>query len=146
MKKFVSFALAFAALCSPVCAEAPAFDFSGLTLDQLISIQQQITSKMWETDEWQEVEVPVGVYRIGQDIPAGHWTISRKSRSTMLVWGSALDESKTDIASGCTYSYELVDGDNISSVSWELTEGSYLVINNAPAVFTPFAGITLGFK
>lgn len=146
MKKLVSFIIAFAALCSPVCAEAPAFDFSGLSLDQLISIQQQITSKMWETDEWQEVEVPAGVYKIGQDIPAGHWTISRKSRSPFLVWGSALDDSKTDIAKGCMFSCEVVDGDAILSVSWELTEGSYLIISNAPAVFTPFAGITLGFK
>ena len=132
-----------------------AVDLSGMTFDELLALKEQINAALWASDEWQEVTVPAGVYEIGKDIPAGHWTIRPVDGETARVyWGSSLDESKTDIPLLSLYTYEQITSpadtyakyNNIESVSWDLTAGSFVVIKDSAVVFSPFAGIDLGFK
>lgn len=148
MKKLVSLVVALVLVSSVALATTAAFDFSGLTLAQLVEVQQQLNLAMWATEEWQEVEVPAGVYEIGKDIPAGYWTLSPKSGRYVIVrWGTALDSSKTDLDGyESRLAQEGLDGDDVANVSWELTDGTYLVIESGSVIFTPFAGHKLGFK
>ena len=148
MKKLVALVVALVLVSSVALATTVAFDFSGLTLAQLVEVQQQLNLAMWATEEWQEVEVPAGVYEIGKDIPAGHWTISPEPGEYVIVrWGTALDSSKTDLDGYGSYlAQEGLDGDEVANVSWELTDGTYLIVESGSVIFTPFAGHKLGFK
>lgn len=148
MKKLVILVVSLVLVSSAALATTAAFDFSGLSLAQLVEVQQQLNLAMWATDEWQEVEVPAGVYEIGKDIPAGYWTISPEPGEYVIVrWGTALDSSKTDLAGYGSYlAQEGLDGDEVANVSWELTDGTYLIIESGSVIFTPFSGHKLGFK
>ncbi len=57
-------------------AEKSAFDLQGLSFNELLALREQINLAIWNSNEWQCVEVPAGNYTIGIDIPAGYWTIS----------------------------------------------------------------------
>lgn len=45
--------------------------YTGMSLSELQAEITEILQAMWKTDEWQEVEVPAGVYKVGEEIPAG---------------------------------------------------------------------------
>lgn len=151
--KRVAALIALAALlAAPARAE---IDLSGLSLAELVELKQQITIAMWETEEWQEVEVPVGMYEIGVDIPAGYWTITAVyNDSSALTWGYQVEEGRAHIARDSQIEYALITAktspswpiNQIESVSWELINGTFLRVGGAPVIFTPFTGHDLGFK
>lgn len=123
-------------------ADFAQIDFGGMSLAELIEARQQIQQAMWETDEWQSVEVPPGIYKIGEDIPAGHWTITGTA-CLSLFWGKGVDEYGVDL----TDTIDFLILDEGESVSWELVDGTYIKIGTMPAVFTPYIGKPdLGFK
>lgn len=133
----------------PAATQSPVafgqIDFGNMTLAELIDARRQIQQAMWETDEWQCVEVPEGVYEIGVDIPAGHWTITLAG-STCMEWGTELDEYGANVVYG-----SIIDSVNKwedpKNVSWNMAEGTYLYISGKPVIFTPYAGKPdLGFK
>lgn len=73
MKKLVSFFLTALLLFS--AASADPVDLSGLSFDELVALRDQINLAIWNSQEWQEVTVPAGIWQVGKDIPAGHWSI-----------------------------------------------------------------------
>ena len=152
MKKLVSLLILCALLTAPALAE---IDLSGMTFEELVDLRAQVDLAIFASDGWQEVTVPAGAYVIGRDIPAGYWTIAPVSGAWAdVTWGSRFDASGTDIDWDNKYASEIIlsstasiyrTGD-IESVSWELKEGTVLLIEHASVVFTPFAGHNLGFK
>lgn len=75
MKKLFLVFLAAALLISAT-ASADLPDLSGLSFDELIALREQINLAIWQSQDWQEVTIPAGVWQVGVDIPAGYWTIS----------------------------------------------------------------------
>ena len=153
LKKGIAAATLAALLAMPVAHAT--VDLSGMSFDELLALKEQVNAALWASDEWEEVTVPAGVYEIGRDIPAGHWTIRPVDGETARVyWGSELDESKTEIPTLSLYTYEQVTSpwdsyakyNNIESVSWDLLDGSFIVAKDSAVVFSPFAGLDLGFK
>jgi len=71
MRKIIAVLIMFALIASSACA----MDLSGLSLDELHEIRKQVSAEILSRSEWGEVTVPVGFYVVGEDIPAGHWTI-----------------------------------------------------------------------
>lgn len=133
------------------------FDLSGLTFEELVDLRDQINLAIWNSQEWQEVEVPKGVWIVGKDIPAGKWTIKAASGMTAYVyWGDTLDEAGT----GISYSSRIFEYENLYSVShrfyekgyatevtWNLRNGQYFIVESGIALFTPYVGKpSLGFK
>ena len=151
----VALLLAFGS-CAPA-EGADAFDFSGFSLAELAELQSRITLAMFETDEWQEVEVPQGVYKIGEDIPAGKWTIRAIDGGRAYVyWGDVLSASGLSIsASGRIYAYgnlysktaptyQVTDR---TEITFDMQYGQYFIVDMGVAVFTPYAGAPkLNFK
>lgn len=160
---------------SPAAAELSQFsisetDFSGMSLKDLLDLQQRIILAMWESDEWQEVEVPTGLYRIGKDIPAGHWTIKPNGGYATVTYGDKVDKSLIGISyDSDTYEYKslrapeaslnsvysaylgdeyaaLFDSAYDSNWSVNLVEGYFIHIEDGPVLFTPYAGVELGFR
>ena len=149
-KKLAALALAAALAAAP--AQAVVYDLSGMTLADLIELQQQVTAAMWATEEWQEVTVPPGVYQIGVDIPAGYWKISAPDKAhCFAAWGPELDETGTKVANA--YDFESIVsstspyyGNNEAQyVAWDMDEGYFEVAVGA-VIFTPYTGHDLGFK
>lgn len=139
-------------------ATATTFDLSGMSYEELVALKDQINLAMWNSQEWQEVTVPQGVWLVGSDIPAGHWTITTKAKWSYIQIGTALDATKKDIdiwKSDWFYSesvynpnYRLYEaGSDKTEIDLELKNGTYVVIEDGDAVFTPYTGKPgLGFK
>lgn len=155
MKKVACILLVFCLFSSVAIAES--IDLSGMTIEELVALQERCQLEIMKSDKWQEVTVPAGVYQIGKEIPAGHWTIKPIDGETAEVsWGTALDESKAGIDTWNTrfVNFEQITSptasyakyNNIESVSWELRDGDYLIIQSSAVVFTPYAGVSFTFK
>ena len=155
MRRLLSslFALALLLLLAPACFAD--FDLSGLSFDELVALRDQINLAIWNSQEWQEVEVPQGVWQVGADIPAGKWTITCSTGSMCLIHvGSELDASGAAVK----YPYKadatltnpggiFFDPGDRTSFDVELSSGDYVEISGTSAVFSPYAGKpSLGFK
>lgn len=153
MKRVFSFVLCIAALfCMCSCAFAEV-DLSGMSFDELVALKDQINLAIWNSAEWQEVEVPQGVWEVGADIPAGKWTIkATEGKISAVIIGNKL------MNGGSSVNYEY--GESIYSETSplyssgsrleyqvDLESGQYVEITINSAIFTPYAGKpSLGFK
>ncbi len=54
---------------------AEEIDLYNMTYNELLQLQQQVNTALWNSDGWNEVTVPPGVYEVGKDIPAGRYTV-----------------------------------------------------------------------
>lgn len=155
MKKVISFVLCLALCCSVALAEV---NLSGMSFDELVALKDKINLAIWNSQEWQEVTVPQGVWLVGEDIPEGHWTISCKTKYSRIQLGTALDAAKQDIDawnSSFYVSEQVVNpqykyyepGTDKTEVNFDLKAGTYVVIDQGDVVFTPYTGKpSLGFK
>lgn len=141
MKKIIT-AIVALIVCATGASAATEFDLSGMSLDELIALQQQVQMAMWETDDWQEVEVPQGIYKIGVDIPAGMWTITTFDFIASLSYAGRVNEYNTDVDDEIS-DQVLEAGD---SLTWNLVEGTYLMIEYGSVIFTEPTAPNLGFK
>lgn len=140
MKRILAFILVMLVAALPACAE---IDLSSMSFDDLLALQEKVVKEITSRAEWKEVAVPPGIYEVGVDIPVGKWTIT-STDTVSLTWGSALDEYKADIP----YSAEIADEalwNEGESVSWELIEGTFIMIKYNTVIFTPYVKQSLGF-
>ena len=128
-------------------ASAEVFDLSGMSYDELIALKEQINLAIWNSAEWEEVEVPQGVYQVGVDIPAGHWTLKCADKWfwSVISWGESLSESGESIELEGRYSlYNEVynksydEGTGATEYSCEVRNGEYIVIEYGSIVFMPY--------
>jgi len=159
MKRF--FCLFACVVFLPFAALADLPDLSGLSFDELVQLKDQINLAIWNSEDWQEVTIPVGMYKIGEDIPAGRWTITPYPDSYCSLWyGDVVNESGTDAG----YGWDIING-YVGSVSTRVNkDGSWkdpekphfvdLVLKDGwyikaavPLIFTPYNGKPdFGFK
>lgn len=158
MKKILALILVMLSFASVAFAGSD-FDLSGLTYDELVALKDQINLAMWNSEEWQEVIVPQGVWLVGEDIPEGHWTIScAGGYCTNLSFGTKLDETGksidywnselcfSDTVYGTDSSFFDPKSDKVIT-DFELKDGTYVIIETSNAIFTPYSGKpSLGFK
>ena len=130
-------------------------DLSGMSYDELVALKDRINMAIWESGEWQEVTVPQGVWVVGEDIPAGKWTVlAPEGKYNYVKWGSNLDDSGTKLktfdGNEMIYSpsYKKFDPlEDRSQLDIELFDGMYFYVDDGTAIFTPYAGKpSLGFK
>ena len=163
MKRILAFLVALllivpSAFADPLVTTAGSIDLSGLSYNELVALKDRINLAIWESDEWQEVTVPQGVWEVGVDIPEGHWTIKTEASSCYITITDALDASgkDDDIWNGDLYYAESIkssknmffDAENDrTEIDVELLKGMYVIIDYGSAIFTPYAGKpSLGFK
>lgn len=157
MKRILALILTMVALAAiPLSAHAEEkkIDLSGLTYNELVELKDQINLAMWECDEWQEVEVPQGVWKVGEDIPAGKWTIKETDGNEGFVYvGSKLMEGGarvdwSEFSRIVSEKHKKFDASkHVSEWTIELKDGQYVQVDSATVVFTPYAGKpSLGFK
>lgn len=127
-------------------------DLSALSFSQLAALRDRCQAEMMKRDEWQEVTVPVGVYLVGEDIPAGHWSFRQDTSVKALLYvgisygdiltaDGRVDAFKSTIYHGITFSEARPTADLI------LEEGYYLQVSSGPVIVTPYTGKPdLGFN
>ena len=94
--------------------------------------------------DFKTVKVPPGVYAVGKDIPAGKWTIIATEGACEVYWGKALDEYGASVP----YSNRIAtidDWGTQSSATWDLVEGTFIVVNRKAVTFTTYVPVSLGF-
>lgn len=156
MKKLIAILMIVAVmLCS--AAHAESIDLSGLSFQELAALRDRAQMEMMQRDEWQQVTVPQGVWRVGVDIPAGMWMVKcTVGWYTLFSWGDALDDSEQEIdyytdRNDTVFIYNpdhknTRPGDQLDYV-FAVRDGEYIVIDEAPATFTAYSGRPgLGFK
>ena len=144
MKKIGIIVLALMMILSVSIASAEDIDLSALTFDELAALETRIIKEMMSKPEYKEVIVPVGVYKVGEDIPVGKWTISGCDGAGNVTWGKGIDPYGVEIP----YEMQITDytyWDNDDSISWDLTDGTYIVIAISSAKFSPYIPKSLGF-
>ena len=151
MKKLLTMILILALLV-PFSALADLPSLDGLSFDELVELREQLNLAIWNSKEWKEVTVPIGPWKVGEDIPAGTWTISVPSDDP---------DQRTYIEYCDTLEPGGVDGDVINSkifycqwlrsktsddeyypdrIDLQVFDGMYVVVMYGPALFTPYAG------
>ena len=153
MKKVLAILAAFVLICSAAVAD---INLSGMNYDELVALKDQIDLAIWNSAEWQEVSVPQGTYKIGEDIPAGHWTVKAASGSVCTVtycdtvdeFGNADWHGEMDVEALVAEDTSVYDEANdLAQVDFDMKEGWYVVIEMGGVVFTPYSGKpSLGFK
>ena len=148
-------ALLFVLVFFPVLSLSDLPDISGLSYDELVQLRNQINLALWNSSEWQEVTVPAGTWKIGEDIPAGHWSISMSGHGLISVYYcEKVDEFGEPVFFGAKYTRKDLASEDFKAfnetynhvVDFELQEGWYLYFTKE-VIFTPYTGKPdLGFK
>lgn len=155
MKKLLAVFLILALMVPTALAES--IDLSGLAFDDLVALRDRINLAIWQSAEWQEVTVPQGVWKVGEDIPAGHWTIMAADGAyAMIEYGDVLTESNSISWSSSIYIIENIksvtsriynENSDRTQIDIDMKDGFYIEISSGSVVFTPYTGKpSLGFK
>lgn len=146
MKKRIALVLALVLALSLVSVSLAESKYESYTFDQLQAEYLAVLEAMWKTEEWQSVEVPAGVYQVGVEIPAGEWTLSNDSYFLVVI-GTKLDATKTEIASGSVTAHALVEKEDYKN-GWTvaLTSGEFIVISEVVYFSVPVKGQGFTFK
>lgn len=138
----------------------------GLSYEELIARKNQINLAIWRSQEWQEVTVPQGTWKVGEDIPAGTWVVKCADmgrtnymlRYCEIQWGESLHKSGQYVNWSGRYDTNINiynpnhrDYETGLMTEYILTveDGDYIIISGTynQAVFTPYTGKpSLGFK
>lgn len=154
MKRILSFVLCLFVIVSLSATSFAEIDLSGMSFDELVALKEQINLAIWNCQEWQEVDVPQGVWEVGADIPSGKWTITTKpGGSVMVCVGDEVISGGTEVSAftlEAIYSPDAPFFDENSDVtSWtiELEDGLFVEVSGGIAIFSPYSGKpSLGFK
>lgn len=154
MKRF--FCILFALALLPVAALADLPDLSGLSFDELVTLRGQLNLAIWNSSSWQEVSVPPGVWEIGVDIPAGHWSVrpAEGCGPDYIVYASASKDNGHDVdLSGdhimeclCDPSARFYSAEYMTTADFVMESGHFVRLN-CTMIFSPYTGKPdLGFR
>lgn len=131
-KKILSVILTLCLL--PVIALAEV-DLSAMSVDELIALNKAVVMELMSRKDFKEVAVPAGTYKVGEDIPAGTYTV--KAEGDQYIALNVLDKN-----GNYTLKMYIVEEDNpIGKLALE--DGETVATMGGIVIFTPYAG--LGF-
>lgn len=130
-------------------------ELSDYSYSELVDLQAKINLAIWESDTWQSVTVPEGMWKIGVDIPAGKWVITPFPENMLtLTYGAELNAGGNGVKGSSGGFIEFVYGEGhifldegeSSSITVTLKNGYYLDISGTSVVFEPYTPPTFTFK
>lgn len=154
MKKLLTIILTIV-LILPAAALSETATLSDYSVAELEYMLAVVRNEILSRYEYGEVTVPPGHYVVGEDIPAGHWTIKYAPGEIGIV--SYFKEANTTGIEPADTLYDF-NGWNIGDpehdlgslynnreIDLQLTEGYHLNVEIGSVVFVPFAGRTSPF-
>ena len=130
MKKIIC--LLLIACMIPVIASADMF--TNMPYSELIKLHRELVQEIMSRSEWKEVEVPGGTWIVGEDIPAGTYSIHPTSRGGFI--NIYTDKEKLIIYQGIRKETQTIG-------KIELLEGYRVEISDGSLIFAP--PVLLGF-
>lgn len=147
MKRMTCFVFIITILLTSISISLAAdIDLSGMTYTELINLQARVQRAIMETEEWQEVNVPAGLYQVGVDIPAGKWNVTMLNKWARIKIGSKLESNQNEVSSKSPDYYTVQINKDVPSQVISFLDGQYVEIYNAGVVFTTPTGSSLTFK
>lgn len=154
MKRLFALLLLLALLISSAAADP--LDLSGMSFEELVDLRDQLNLAIWNSQEWQEVTVPAGVWIVGQDIPAGHWSIRVAGDCDVILvsYFDKLDDAGLSVGPGSYLFHQTIATPGLSgfgevnaeAVDIDMREGWFFKCDGA-VIFTPYSGKPdLGFN
>ena len=128
MKRLLSILLLIICITVPALAE----DLSSMSYDDLIRLRNQLTAEIMSRPEWKQVTVPTGSWTVGEDIPAGYYSVT--ATDTPVIISAAAPGERNDFYIG------LGEGETAGKI--QLVEG-HVFRTLAPVIFAP--PVSLGF-
>lgn len=154
MKRF--FFLFLAALLLISSAAADPVDLSGMSYDELVALRDQLNLAIWNSQEWQEVTVPEGIWIVGQDIPAGHWSVRVAAEHDYfyISYFDILNEIEKRPGNGARLVQQDIASPGYSAFGETTPESTDVILEEGwyfkcggTVIFTPYAGKPdLGFQ
>lgn len=150
------FVLLLAAIFLSGSAAADPVDLSGMSFDDLVALRDQLNLAIWNSQEWQEVTVPAGLWIVGQDIPAGHWSIHVAGSCDIILvsYFDKLDDAGLSVGPGSYLFSQTIATPGLSgfgevnaeTVDIDMQEGWFFK-NAGAVIFSPYTGKPdLGFR
>ena len=131
MKRFITLLLIIVCITCSANAET---DLSSLSYTDLLALQKAVVAEIISRPEWKQVEVPVGQWIIGEDIPEGYYSITAPKDHLVIVKSTPIGSTSFDF-------YQVLGkGETAGKVF--LKAGCVLEINEAVILSPP---ISLGF-
>lgn len=135
MKRIIILAL-IVLMAIPAAAED--LDLAKLSYADLAALGKKCQDEMITRPEWKQAKVPQGIYLIGEDIPAGKYTISAMASSS---------ETRIDILRSDAEDWEIGDsfylGTSFNEMTVNLTlyNGDQITIAFGSVTFSPFVSL-----
>lgn len=138
------FCVLFILILLPIVSFSEQFDPSGLSYFELMGLLGRVERALWACDEWTSVEVPSGVYKIGEEIPACHWSIQAYDGTFMIIYGTELESHGASIKHDSIIWSGFISNEPqfpnmLHQLDIILEDGNYLELQGK-AVFYPFTG------
>lgn len=125
-------------VCITSCAAASGIDFSRMTFNQLRELVNAINAEIVSRPEWKKATVPGGEWVVGVDIPAGTYSITPVSSSSLIqIWRKAIDNYNNN---GLVFNQNVKQKDPIGRI---VLEAGWIFTNSNAVIFTP--PVSLGF-
>lgn len=137
MKRLFAVCMILVLICAAISASAGTLDLSSMTYQDLVQLQRKVVFEIMGRPEWRQVTVPAGTWRVGDDIPAGYYSISTEGRALVCVWL----RNKDDYADNGRYYYDILTADKPCGKI--ILKTGMLVDTDAPVIFAP--PMSLGF-
>ena len=152
MKRFVGLLLVLMVFtCGTAAAEH--IDMTGISYEELAELVTRAHYEMMQSDEWEEVQVPIGLYLIGRDIPAGKWEVEVDGNlygmSVIYFLGVKLNENKTELDAWDTKTSFITISPNSTGraiTTITLQTGYYFQVASYPCIFRHYSGTPFTFK
>ena len=139
MKKSLILSLCFVLSFCFIANAAAEIDLSNMSFDELLELQTQVNQAIFNSDKWKEVEVPMGVWDVGKDIPAGRYELSPGSNASTYTYPYVvyyLDRSeKSGTPDKIRGQYRIKVGETLVI---ELFDGNVLKIEDTSVIFKPY--------
>lgn len=139
MKKLITVVLILALLMtSAALADVP--DISGLTKEELVELNQQIGLKLFSEKLINGVHIPIGVYTVGEDIPAGSYRVKlENNQDNSVISLNYIDDEGKKRVSGSFALGDIYGAYEVGKMTLE--NGQIVIIDFAPVVFFPYSGL-----
>lgn len=112
------------------------FAFEELNYGELVELYSKAGRAIWNTEKWSSVVVPIGLWQIEKDIPAGRWMIEAAENTSIdVVYGNKTMHGDVGVSYVDSIDDEHISVDEKFVISLE--QNCYLEIKYGPARFTP---------
>lgn len=131
-------------------------DLSGLSSAELVILKNKVNVAIWESGDWKQVTIQPGVWKVGEEIPAGHYHVTAAEGDAIKFrYGDTLSAGKTAV----TYSSNAYISESLfhpsaksyrpgsaTSVNVDMQEGCYVDVSLGCAVLSPYTGAEFAFS